>query len=315
MEFNSDNSALKVSELRGVYPAIITPMLGDGIDSEIDYRKLCWLIDDFISCKVSGIVIAGTTGQSATLGHGEQADLVRYVYEYVDGETKIIASAGSNSTKEAIEISQHIEDLIGPTTFLHVTGYYNNPPQAGLIKHFEAIADSIDGNIIMYNVPGRTASNIEAKTAIYLSKNPKIIGLKEASGNLAQVKEIIDNTNPDEFRVLSGEDHLVADIVKMGGFGVISASANVAPKYFVKIVELALNKEYDLAEKFQQEIIPLVKQGVFAVKNPISLAHMFNTGLRLPLCKIDGLDEKLEDVLKNYSKEDLGIDLEKYKRM
>lgn len=312
------NNPIPVNELQGAYVAIITPMnKTEGICKGIDYAKFFKLIDDLIANGVSGIVVAGTTGQSATLGHSEQVDLITNAFTHINGRTKLIASAGSNSTSEAIELSKIIEKEIGPTTLLHVTGYYNNPPQEGLIEHYLRIADAIDGNIILYNVPGRTKSNIEAGTAIELSKHLKIIGLKEASGDEKQVEAIIKGTNPSEFRVLSGEDHLVAKIMQMGGYGVISASANVAPRYFSEITEHALNGDYEKAFALQEEVNPFVKE-VFAVKNPIPLAFMFNTGVRLPLVGIPDLrnhkelEEKIRGTLNKYTPQQLGINLSNY---
>ncbi len=308
------NKPIQLNELQGTFPALITPMYArDGLTNPIDYDKMFKLIDQQSRAGINGILIAGTTGQSATLSHNEHIALVKEAYHHIKDnnlELDFIVGAGSNCTREAISLSKSIEQAIGPTTFLHVTGYYNNPPQQGLISHFKEISKNIKGNIILYNVPGRTKSNLQPDSVAELSEIENIIGLKEASGDLEQVAEIIQKTDSEKFRVLSGEDHQVAEIMKLGGYGVISASANIAPKYFVKITKAALNKDYEKAEKLQQEINPLVKQGVFLVKNPIPLAHIFNTGLRLPLIKIPSIQQKLEDVLSPYKSEDLGINLE-----
>ncbi|MAH32949.1 4-hydroxy-tetrahydrodipicolinate synthase [archaeon] len=306
------NEPIDVKDLQGTYPAIITPMLCNGINANIDYSKFERLIDDLIKNKVDGILVAGTTGQSATLEHDEQIGFISHAFDYINGRTRLIASAGSNNTKEALELSKAIEDKIGPTTLLHVTGYYNNPPQEGLEVHYNLITDEINGNIIPYNVPSRTGSNIEASTAIKLSKNLKIIGIKEASGNMEQVETIINNTDPENFRLLSGEDHLVAPIMQKGGYGVISASANVAPRYFVDITKSALSGDYETANQLQDEVNQLVKNAVFAAKNPIPLAHMFKTGLRLPLKKVEGLDSQINEVLSKYTPAKLGVDLKRY---
>jgi 4-hydroxy-tetrahydrodipicolinate synthase len=311
-----ENKPLQLNELQGTFPALITPMYaGDCLSNPIDYDKMFKLIDQQSREGIQGVLIAGTTGQSATLSHDEHIKLVKKTHDYISRnhtQLKFIAGAGSNCTREAISLSKSIEQAVGPTTFLHVTGYYNNPPQKGLISHFKAISKNIKGNMILYNVPGRTKSNLQPDSVAELSEIENIIGLKEASGNLEQVAEIIKKTTPENFRVLSGEDHQVAEIMKLGGYGVISASANIAPKYFVKITKAALDNEYQQAEKLQKEINPLVKQGVFLVKNPIPLAHIFNTNLRLPLVKIPSIQQKLEDVLSKYKPEDLGINLEQY---
>ena len=314
-----ENKPLQPKELQGVFTALITPMsAGNGLDNGIDYEKLYMLVNDQVKAGIDGLVIAGTTGQSATLDKEEQVELIRRVFEYTrenHGEgIKIIAGASSNCTREAIYLSRQIEDTIGPTTLLHLTGYYNNPTQRGLFEHFSAIARALDGsNIILYNVPGRTNSNIEATTALKLSCNPKFIGIKEASGKLEQVAAIISGTSPRNFRVVSGEDHLVAKIMEMGGYGVISASANIAPVYFVKIAKACLEKNYEEAYRLQEEVMPLIKEGVFRVKNPIPLAHMFNTELRLPMTKEPQIEAELEKVLGKYTQEQLGIDVGRYR--
>jgi len=311
-----------LEKLEGCYTAIITPMKkGNGINNEIDYDKLFMLVDDQIKAGIDGLVVAGTTGQSATLEHAEQMHFIAEVFNYVNGRTRIIPSAGSNCTREAINLSQAIEGEIGPSTLLHVTGYYNNPPPAGQFEHYTTIADRVQGNIILYNVPGRTSNHIERNTAIELARHPKIIGLKAAPGKhdpeLKQLKGIIENTNPDYFRVLSGEDDLVAKIIGMGGYGVISASANVAPKMFKQMTDYALSGKYEEAEKLQERLLPLVRQAVFAAKNPIPLAYMFGSGIRLPLCSLEkaGIPPKQVDtVLARYNTTELGVNITKYKK-
>ena len=302
--------SIQLNELQGAYTALITPMCSNG---EIDHKILERLIDDQITSGIDGILACGTTGQSATLSYEEHIDLVEHIYNHINGRTQFMASAGSNSTREAIKLSNEIEDRIGPTTLLHVTGYYNNPPQQGLIAHYTAIADSLnpESNLILYNVPGRTGSNIEAKTAIVLSKNPKIIGIKEASGDLDQVDEVIRNTDSNNFRVISGEDDLVSEIMEKGGYGVISATANIAPRYFKQITQSALNGKYVKSHYLQNQVNPLVK-AVFSAKNPIPLAHMFDTNLRLPLVRLPKINNQIEDTLRNYDPEKLGINTEDY---
>jgi 4-hydroxy-tetrahydrodipicolinate synthase len=306
-----NNKSIDVKDFKGTYTAIITPMKKDG---SLDHQKLEELIDDQIEAGVDGILACGTTGQSATLKHREHIMLAQYIYEYIDNKVKFMVSAGSNSTEEAIYLTNEIEKRIGPTTFLHVTGYYNNPPQEGLFLHYSAISENLkenESNIVLYNVPGRTASNLEADTVIKLAKNEKIIGIKEASGKLEQIEKIIQNTDSNKFKVLSGEDHLVAPIIKMGGYGVISASANIAPRYFSNIVNAALDKDYELADEMQEKILPLVK-AVFKAKNPIPLAHIFNTEVRLPLCKLPRIENEVIDTINQYHFKNLGIDVTKY---
>jgi 4-hydroxy-tetrahydrodipicolinate synthase len=240
--------------------------------------------------------------------------LVAHISRRIDGRCQIIASAGSNSTDEALSLSNAIEGELGPTTFLHVTGYYNNPPQAGLRAHFLALADGLkfpQSNIIIYNVPSRTGSNMEAATTIELARHSRIAGIKESSGNLAQVKEIIEHTDAATFRVLTGECNQIEQTIAMGGFGAISATANLAPRLFVDMARAALKGEVERARDLQEKAMPAV-QAVFAAKNPIPLAMLFGSHLRLPLVALPDLQPRLKDLLAGYSTTDLGIDLAGY---
>ncbi len=319
MEKIRKNTPIPIEKLEGVYTALITPMFpGNGLNNAIDYSKMQKLIDNQVRAGINGIVVAGTTGQTSTLLTEEHISLVENIFDYTSRthpQLQFIVGAGSNSTQEAINLSRKIEERIGPSTFLHVTGYYNNPPQEGITEHFIKLAQNIpESSIILYNVPTRTGSNIEPETAIALGASIKnIIGIKEASGDMEAVKKIIQHSSKYTFRVLSGEDDLVAKIMQEGGTGVISASANIAPKYFVDIARAALNKDYDKADRLQYEVLDLVKQGVFYRKNPIPLAHMFNTEIRLPLIKLPKIQDHLQRILSEYSPENLGINLEDYK--
>lgn len=291
---------ITAQQLRGCYPALITPMRNEEGRTVIDVEAFYRMISDVIDAGVSGIVIAGTTGQSATLTHDEQVDLVNdgalYARGYAAGKGRrihVIASAGSNSTAEAADMSRRILSVGRVDALLHVTGYYNNPPQEGLLKHFALMADiaaECDTAIILYNVPGRTKSNIEAETVIELARHPAVIAVKEASGDIDQIQRILDGTDRESFTVVSGEDHMVADIVRRGGTGVISASANRWPREFQTLCDLALAGEHDKAAELQAALLPCV-DAVFCVKNPIPLHWMFCTDLRAPLCRVDELRE------------------------
>ncbi|MDK2972364.1 MAG: 4-hydroxy-tetrahydrodipicolinate synthase [Candidatus Sumerlaeota bacterium] len=287
-------------DLRGCYPALITPMrLEEGkcvVDHDAFHKQIAYVIDH----GVTGIVIAGTTGQSATLTHEEQIELVNdgalYAKGYANGrgrDVQIIAAAGSNSTAEAVYMSREILARGRVDALLHVSGYYNNPPQEGLIRHFSLMAELAVENhaaVILYNVPSRTGSNLDAASCIELAQHPGIIGVKEASGNIEQVQEILDNTDPDKFAVVSGEDHMVAEIVKRGGQGVISASANRWPREFQTLCDLALAGEHEKAAELQAALLPCV-DAVFSVKNPIPLHYMLGADLRAPLVRVDELRE------------------------
>lgn len=307
---------IRPEELRGCFPALITPMASQGETLEIDIDAFHRLIADVVDAGVAGIVIAGTTGQSATLSHDEHVELVRdgalYAKAYARGkgrEVKVVASAGSNSTAEARMLSRRILASGNVDALLHVTGYYNNPPQEGLLKHFRLMGDLAaenDAGVILYNVPSRTNSNITPQTCIALAAHPAIVAVKEASGNLEQVQAIIDGTRREEFAVVSGEDHLVADIIRMGGIGVISASANVWPGEFQALCELALAGEHEKAAELQAALAPCVA-ATFCVKNPIPLHEMLGSEVRLPLVGIGELAPEARDLARERIRKALAI--------
>ncbi len=291
---------LSARDLKGCYPALITPMKKEEGRTVIDVEAFHYLIAKMVDAGVTGLLFAGTTGQSATLTHDEQVKLVNdgalYARGYAAGkgrDIQILASAGSNSTMEAVDLSRRILAEGRVDALLHVTGYYNNPPQEGLYKHFALMGDiagECNSSVILYNVPGRTNSNLEAETTIELAKHPAIVAVKEASGKLDQVQKIIDNTDKNAFTVISGEDHLVAEIIKRGGSGVISASANAWPREFQVLCELALAGEHEKAAELQEALMPCVK-ATFCVKNPIPLHYILKSEIRAPLVTINEIKE------------------------
>jgi 4-hydroxy-tetrahydrodipicolinate synthase len=297
---------MNTKEFQGSWPALVTPMRkaeAGGLES-IDFDRFQQLIQDCIDAGVTGLLFAGTTGQSATLSHEEHAEVVRkgsdFALKYANSQGKrvqLIAGAGSNATHEAVELSKRIVDTSPVDAVLHVTGYYNNPPQEGLIKHFVAIADAMESSevpVILYNVPGRTNSNLEAETTIKLAQHPLIIGTKEASGDLEKVEQIVAAVDKDSFRVVSGEDHLVYEIMKRGGTGVITASGNKWPRQFQRLVELGLAERWDEAKALQEALLPCIN-AVFSAKNPIPLCWMFNSAIRLPLVSVEELSAEARD--------------------
>lgn len=287
-------------DLAGCFPAVITPMRTIGDSVVIDYPALERHITAVLDAGCPGVVLAGTTGQSAALDYHEHmelvargADMVRRYAARKGRRALVIAGAGSNDTARAVGMTRDLARAAHVDAFLHVTGYYNQPPQEGLRRHFHRVADAaadFDKAVILYNVPSRTRSNIEAPTAAILSRHPAIIGLKEASGDLVQIKQIADATLRDKFALLSGEDDQVATIVKMGGTGTISASANRWPREFQRMVELGLAGRHAAAEELQAALLPCVR-AVFCAKNPIPLHHMLGGELRLPLVAVRELDE------------------------
>jgi len=301
---------LKPQDLSGCITALITPMCERAGAVVVDFDGLVSLTRAQVDAGVSGILFAATTGQSACLSGEEKIAVIavgvqaaRQRAEELGRGVRVLAAAGSNSTGEAIRCSQEILDTTEVDALLHVTGYYNNPPQEGLQRHFTAVADACarwETPVVLYNVPSRTASDLAAETTIALAGHPSIVAIKEASGDLDKVQAILDGTDREQFAVVSGEDHLVAEIVKRGGVGVISASANVWPAEFERVARLALAGRHEQAAELQQALLPCI-EAVFSAKNPIPLAAMQNTRLRLPLVDIQDLEptarEKAEQAI------------------
>nr|A9A656.1 RecName: Full=4-hydroxy-tetrahydrodipicolinate synthase; Short=HTPA synthase [Methanococcus maripaludis C6] len=284
--------------MQGVYPAIVTPFK----DGKVDYDGLRTNIDYLIENGVSGVIPVGTTGESPTLTPLEHEKVIEKVVEFVDGRVEVIAGTGSNSTSEALEFSQYAED-VGVDGVLLITPYYNKPSQEGLKRHFGEIANSINVPIVLYNVPSRTALNIEPETIKYLFEEySNITAIKEANPNLSQVSEVLDSCNID---VLSGNDELTLPIISLGGKGVVSVVANIAPKEFVQMVDFANAGKFDKAKEIHYKLFPLMKL-MFIETNPIPIKTAMNMlgmpsgELRLPLCEMAESNKlKLQNALNN----------------
>jgi len=268
--------------MQGVFPAIITPFK----DGEVDYQGLEENINFLIDNGVSGIVSVGTTGESPTLTYEEHKKVIEKSIEVADGRIKVIAGAGSNSTVEAIEFSQHAED-VGADGVLLITPYYNKPTQEGLKRHFGEIAGAINVPVVLYNVPSRTAVNLEPETVKYLYEEySNVTAVKEANPNLSQVSEISELC---DIQILSGNDELTLPIVSLGGCGVVSVIANIVPKEMVQMVNYALEGKFDKAKEIHYKLFPLMKL-MFVETNPIPIKTAMNLlnmpagELRLPLC-------------------------------
>ena len=278
--------------LWGCGTALVTPFTREGA---IDERALASLVDWQIAEGIHFLVPCGSTGEAATLTPDEHARVVRVVAERVAGRVPVMAGAGSNDTRRAIGMSKAMRDA-GATHLLHVSPMYNKPPQRGIIEHFRAIADSTDLPIIVYNVPGRTASNIDARTTLALSEIPHIAGIKEASGNLVQIQEIL-RERPTHFSVLSGDDALTLAVMAAGGDGVISVTSNAAPKLMAQLVERCRAGAFDEARDVHERLVPWMS-AAFIESNPIpakaALASMgkIENVLRLPLVPLDSRHEK-----------------------
>ena len=271
------------SRLTGVGTALVTPFQHGGA---VDEAALRALVDWQLAEGVHFLVPCGSTGEAATLSPEEHRRVVEIVVEQVNGRAPVVAGAGSNDTRKAIALSQEMK-AIGASHLLHVSPMYSKPPQRGIEAHFRAIADAVELPIVVYNVPGRTASNIETKTTLALAGVPGIVAVKEASGNLAQITDIL-TSRPQEFSVLSGDDELTLPIMLGGGDGVISVVSNAAPRALVELVEAAARGDFATARERQATLLPLMR-AAFAESNPIPIkAAMSMLGrcenvLRLPL--------------------------------
>jgi len=280
----------------GSMVALVTPMHTDG---SIDYEALEKLVEFHVEGGTDAIVAVGTTGESATLNEREHCDVIRFVVEKTRGRTPIIAGTGSNSTIEAIDLSRCAMES-GADGLLLVTPYYNKPTQHGLIAHYTAIAKAIALPQILYNVPGRTACDMLPETVEKLSHISNIVGIKEASGKVSRAKEIVDMCG-ERMEVYSGDDALALDVMEVGGKGVISVTANVAPHAMHEMMAAALKGEFAHAREINKPL-ELLHQNLFLEANPIpvkwALAEMgmIQQGIRLPMTV---LSEAFHEPLRN----------------
>ncbi len=291
----------------GLYTAIVTPFDDQKkIDEEAYVNHLSFQEEG----GVDGIVISGTTGESPSLTDDEYQYLLETAVEKTGDDCSIIAGSGTNNTQKAIDKSQMSEDL-GADGLLVVAPYYNKPEQRGLIKHYAHIADEVSIPIIIYNVPGRTGVNVSAQTVAELSAHSNIVGVKEASGDLEQAADIINQT-PDDFAVLSGEDAITLQMMASGGVGAVSVASNIVPDRMKEFVDYALNNEMISARKLHYELLPLMNAGFWEtnpipVKAALSIMGRMKNQLRLPLepLSIEN-EERLLELLEDYSLVDKG---------
>jgi 4-hydroxy-tetrahydrodipicolinate synthase len=246
----------------GSLVAIVTPFS----KGKFDEKAMAELIEFHIAHGTHGIVPCGTTGESATLTAEEHERVVSVTVEVVNKRIPVIAGTGSNSTDEAITFTKHAK-TVGADAALLITPYYNKPPQEGLYRHFAAVAKAVDLPQILYNIPGRTSINMLPATVSRLSEIPNIVGIKEGSGSLQQVSDIIQRSHPDFF-VLSGDDPLTLPMIALGGKGVITVTANVAPTDMANMVNAALEGNYEKARLLHYKLAPLF-EALFLETNPI----------------------------------------------
>ena len=286
----------------GIHTALITPFRDDQVDEDA-LRKL---VERQIEAGIDGLVPCGSTGESATLSQLEHRTVVEIVIDAAAGRVPVIAGTGSNSTREAIEFTAHARDA-GADAALLLSPYYNKPTQEGIYAHYATIAQETGLPLIVYNIPGRTASNIAPETVARLARLPGIVGIKEASGDLEQIAHVIAKC-PSDFDVLSGDDAITLPLLSIGGKGVISTTSNVAPNHVLELVRSFEVGDVARARQLHYDLLPLF-DALFCETNPIPVkAAAAALGwcedeIRLPLTKLGDAElERLKVVMK-----DLGI--------
>ena len=268
-------------KIQGLYTALVTPFH----NGAVDYDKLTPLVEMQIAAGVDGISPVGTTGESPTLSFEEHERVIATVVQLVNGRCKVLAGSGANSTAEALHLTRHAK-ADGADFSLQVAPYYNKPTQEGLYRHFATIADSCDIPIVIYNVPGRSGVAVSAETIARLAKNHNVAGVKEASGSVDRVSEILDLC---DIPVLSGDDALTVPMMSVGAVGVVSVASNIIPKEMKQLVDLCNAGAFDQARAMHRKLYKFFK-AMFVETNPIPVkAGMAIRGLldeeyRLPLC-------------------------------
>ncbi len=268
---------------KGSLVALATPF---DSDNRVDYASLKCLIDFHVAAGSDGLVIAGTTGEAATLNRDEHAELLTRAVEFVDGRLPVIAGTGSNATRQTINMSLHVGGS-GIDAYLIVVPYYNKPVQEGMFQHFTAIADAVQKPVLMYNVPGRTVADMQADTVARLAQHDNIFGVKEATGDIDRLKQIQALVN-DEFMLYSGDDFTALEFLQEGGHGIVTVSGNVVPAAISRLCKLVAEGEFEEARALDDTLQPL-NAALFVESNPIPVKWALNQmglippGLRLPL--------------------------------
>jgi len=286
--------------LQGSFVAIVTPMLADG---SLDIPALHHLIDFNIDAGTDGIVIVGTTGESPTVDYDEHRELIKTTVDYVAGRIPVIAGTGANSTREAIALTQAAKDL-GADACLLVAPYYNKPTQEGLYQHYKAVAEAVDIPQILYNVPGRTGVDLTNDTTLRLAEIKNIVGIKDATGSIERGTDLIIRA-PKDFAIYSGDDATGMALMLIGGKGVISVTANVAPQLMHEMCVAAMSGQASEACAINAKLFAL-HQKLFVETNPIPVKWVLNqmglisTGIRLPLVQLSASNHQvLLNAMKN----------------
>ncbi len=273
--------------LLGCGTALVTPFRSDGA---LDEAALAALVRRQVSAGVGFLVPCGSTGEAATMGLDEQVRVVALVAEVVDGRLPVVAGAGGNDTRAVVAKGRALVDA-GATHLMHVVPMYNRPQQRGLVQHFTRVADASPLPVLLYNVPGRTACNMRADTTLELAEHPNIIGIKEASGDLAQIDELLRG-RPEGFAVLAGDDAWTLPLAALGGDGVVSVVSNVTPGAMTRLTHAALEGHLPAARQLHRTLAPLM-QAMFVETNPVpvkvalSLLGLCAPDVRSPLTSID----------------------------
>jgi 4-hydroxy-tetrahydrodipicolinate synthase len=285
--------------IRGSMVALATPMHPNG---DLDWEALDRVVDIHLENGTDSIVAVGTSGESATLDYDEHLEVVKRVVKRVAGRIPVIAGTGANSTREAIEMTRGAKEA-GADACLLVTPYYNKPTQEGLVLHYTAVAEAVDIPQILYNVPGRTACDMQPETVVRLSAVKNIVGIKEATGDIDRARFLVENT-PDDFAIYSGDDGTAIELILAGGQGNISVTANIAPAQMSELCRLGLEGKANEARALQAKLMPL-HSAMFTESNPIPVKWAMHelgwcdTGIRLPLTPLSAnLRASLVDVLK-----------------
>ena len=285
---------------QGSMVAMVTPFR----DGKVDEAKIHDLVEFHVKNGTDTIIPCGTTGESPTLSHDEHKRVVEVTIKAAGGRVPVVAGTGSNSTTEAIELTEHAKKA-GADGVLMVCPYYNKPTQKGLVAHYKAVAEKVDIPIILYNIPGRTGVNMLPETVATLAELPNVVGIKEASGSLDQMTDVIHQCG-DRITVVSGDDSLTLPLMSVGGKGVISVIANIIPKETAEMTRAALNGDWKRARELNLRMFPLCK-AMFYETNPIpvktamQLLGRLNGELRLPLSPMsDANKDKLAKAMKAY---------------
>jgi 4-hydroxy-tetrahydrodipicolinate synthase len=278
---------MKSTKLAGCGTALVTPFTRDGA---VDEKALRSLVDWQIAEGVHFLVPCGSTGEAATMTPDEQRRVIEIVVEVTHGRVPVVAGAASNDTQRAIALSKAAQ-AAGATHLLHTSPMYNKPPQRGIVAHYRAIADAVDLPIVVYNVPGRTGSNVEPKTTLALAATPGIVAVKEASGNLGQIIDIL-RERPNEFSVLSGDDELTLAVMAAGGDGIISVVSNATPKLMSELCECMYRGDLAGARERHFRLLPwmraaFIESNPLPVKAALAMLRKIENVLRLPLVPMD----------------------------